>query len=180
MSLKKLSASGLIALTLCLCCAFSVAPKQPQDQDGPKDLTISRDYMSVPPLTILNARRTDEGLIVEVQNTGPAPIEYFELHLINSRVWAGRNSLTEQFRDDPRNLEQEELSLAPQEVRTFQFPVKSSGDGISVEMVLLSNGQGWFKYVWLKKLDTANENGMLWTVDNEETQRKKIRGRIVR
>ena len=112
--------------------------------------------------------------------TPARPIEYFELHLINSRVWAGRNSLTEQFRDDPRNLEQEELSLAPQEVRTFQFPVKSSGDGISVEMVLLSNGQGWFKYVWLKKLDTANENGMLWTVDNEETQRKKIRGRIVR
>ena len=52
--------------------AFSEIPKQPQDQDGPKDLTISRDYMSVPPLTILNARRTEEGLTVEVQNTGPA------------------------------------------------------------------------------------------------------------
>jgi len=175
---KKLSAVGLVALALCLCCAFSVVPKTTKAQDEPQDLTVQERYMTEPPLAILNARRTDEGLTVEVQNKGLAPIEYFELNLIGACVWEGRNSLTEQFRDDPRNLEQEELSLAPKEVRTFQFPVKKSGNVISVEMVLLSNGQGWFKHLWLKKLDNANENGMLWAVDNEETKRKLVGRRI--
>jgi hypothetical protein len=172
MSLKKLSASGLVALTLCLCCAFSVVPSKPQDQDGPKDLTVMQDPMSIAPLAILNARRTDEGLSVEVQNRGLAPIEYFELHLSDRRVWAGRNSVSERHRDDPRNLEQPVLSLAPQEVRTFHFPVKSSGDGIKIEFVFLSNGQGWFQGVWLRKLDKANERGILWGIDHEENRRR--------
>jgi hypothetical protein len=153
----------------------SFVSKQPQEQEGPKDLTISPDYMSVPPLTILNARRTDEGLTVEVQNNGLAPIEYFELHLSGSRVWAGRNSLDVTHRDHPKNLEQPVLSLAPQEVRTFQFPVKSNGDGIRIEIVFLSNGQGWFQGFWLRKLDKARENGMLWNVDHEESKRRMIR-----
>src|SRR5262245_35636524 len=102
---KKLSATGLIALALC----FSVIPINAQAQDGPQDLTVQERYMTEPPLAILNARRTDEGLTVEVQNRGLAPIEYFELHMQGSRVWAGRNSIDLRHLNHPKNAEQAEL-----------------------------------------------------------------------
>jgi len=91
----------------------SFVSKQPQDQDKPQDLTVQERYMTEPPLAILNARRTDEGLTVEVQNRGLAPVEYFELHMAGTRVFAGRNSIDVRHLNHPKNLEQEPLSLAP-------------------------------------------------------------------
>jgi len=172
---KKLSATGLIAVALCFCIAFLAVPKTTKAQDGPQVLTVQERYMTEPPLTILNARRTDEGLTVEVQNRGLAPIEYFELHLSSARVWAGRNSLHENHLNHPKNLEQVELSLAPQEVRTFQFLVKEGGSFIKIELVLLSNGQGWMQELWLKKLDKPRANGMLWGIDLDENERRGMR-----
>jgi hypothetical protein len=140
-----------------------------------QDLEIMQSAISVCPLVILNARRTDEGLSVEVQNTSMFPVEYFELHMERSRVWAGRNSLTERLLTHPKNLEQAELHLAPQEVRTFQFPTRGQGNSIKVEIVLLSNGQGWTQDIWLKKLEKPSERGMLWGVDKEESEKHWIR-----
>jgi len=149
--------------------------RQPQTQDGPQDLTVQQRYMTEPTLAILNARRTDEVLTVEVQNRGIALIEYFELHLGGVRVSACINSTTESLRDDPKNLVQAELSLAPQEVRTFQFPVKGGESFLKIETVLLSNGQGWHREVWMKKLDKPNERGALWMFDADENERRGLR-----
>lgn len=149
--------------------------RQPEAQDGPQVLTVQERYMTEPPLAILNARRNGDELSVEVQNRGLAPIEYFELHIGGVRVSAGRNSTTESQRDDPKNLGQTELSLAPQEVRTFQFPVKGGGSFLKIETVLLSNGQGWNHEVWLKKLDKPNERGALWGFDPDENERRGMR-----
>ena len=144
MSSKKLSAVGLIALALCLCCAFSVVPTMTKAQDGPEEMRLQQHYATEPPMAILNARRTDEELTVEVQNRGLAPIEYFELEVdINIRLKAGRNSMSKSLRDDPENIERAALSLAPQEVRTFQFPIQGGGIYLKIETVLLSDGQGW-------------------------------------
>ena len=139
-------------------------------------MTLQQRYVTEPPLTILNARRTDKELTVEVQNRGLAPIEYFELEVdINIRVKAGRNSTTESLRDDPKNLEQAELSLAPQEVRTFQFPIQGGGIFLKIETVLLSNGRGWNHEIYLKKLDKPAERGGLWGFDYNENERRGMR-----
>src|SRR5262249_3854637 len=148
--------------------------RQPQTQDGPQDLTIQQRYMTDPPLALFNARLTDDELTVEVQQTGRAPIEYVELDL-GVRVRAGRNSMTKSLNDDPENLERAVLSLAPQEIRTFQFPIVGGGGHLKIETVLLSNGQGWTHEFYLKRLDKPNEHGTLWGFDPDENERRGFR-----
>ena len=173
---KKLSAVGLVGLALCLCCAFSAVPKMTKAQDGPQKMTLQQRYVTEPPLTILNARRTDKELTVEVQNRGLAPVEYFELEVdINIRLKAGRNTLRVSLRGDPENFERVALSLAPQEIRTFQFPIQGGGIFLKIETVLLSNGQGWTHDFYLKRLDKANEHGVLWVFDPDENERRGMR-----
>ena len=96
-----------------------VVSRQPEAQDGPQVLTVQERYMTEPPLTILNARRTDEELTVEVQNKG-------------------------------------------------------GGSFIKIETVLLSNGKCWNHEVYLKRLDKANEHGMLWGFDPDENERRGL------
>jgi len=173
---KKLSAVGLIGLALCLCCVLSAVPKMTKAQDGPQEMTLQQRYVTEPPLTILNARRTDRELMVEVQNRGLAPIEYFELEVdINIRLKVGRNTLSKSLRDDPENLERAAFSLAPQEIRTVQFPIQGGGIFLKIETVLLSNGQGWNHDFYMKRLDKANEHGVLWVFDYDENERRGMR-----
>jgi len=173
---KKLSAVGLVGLALCLCCAFSAVPKMTKAQDGPQKMTLQQRYVTEPPLTILNARRTDKELTVEVQNRGLAPIEYFELEVdINIRLKAGLNSMSKGLRDDPENLERAALSLAPQEIRKFQFPIQGGGIFLKIETVLLSNDQWWTHDFYLKRLDKPNSRGQLWAFDYDENERRGMR-----
>ena len=58
---------------------------------------------------------------------------------------------------------------------TFQFPVKGGGSFLKIETVLLSNGHGWRREVWMKKLNKANERGALWGFDYDENERRGMR-----
>ncbi len=170
MSKKFTLATALCVLALC--CGFVFK----KHHAAPQAITVVTRSATVVPITILSAIPTASGLAVQVRNDADAQVEYFELRLEGCRVWAGRSTIDVETVNHPKWFKQELLILKPGETRTFDFPdIKIKTSTIYVYMVLLSNGKGFLKGGWLKKLDKAKADGLLWDADSEETAKHLIK-----
>lgn len=169
---RKFSIVSFMTLVLGISCLSSPSKSSPPTAQS-DELLIQRTGLIAPPVSILNAKRDPEGLSVEAQNNSTFVVEYFEFQVgRGSRVMLGRNSLSEKFTKHPEYAKTPELRFGPGEIRVFRFSAPQSAENtISVKVVLLLNGQGWLNGVWLKKLDKADERGLLWGVDKEENKR---------
>ncbi len=169
--MKKISiaASALFALTLC--CGFAL--KNPQA--APQELTVEKSKLSYAPISIIGATSIATGITVTVRNDAAVPVTYFELHMGDCRVWAGQGAFDRQTLNHPKYAQQTALSLASGETRAFDFPIKTKGATIRIYLVFLSNGQGYWKDRWLRKRDMARPDGLLWDIDNQETEKHAVK-----
>ncbi len=168
--MKKISIAASALFALALCCGFALKRSQ-----AAQELTVLKSKLSDAPITILSAISTASGVTIQVRNDAAAPVTYFELRMEDCRIWAGQGAFDRQTLNHPKYAEQTPLNLTPGETRTFDFPVKTSRSTIRIYLVFLSNGQGYFKDRWLRKLDRTEPGGLLWQADGEETERHRVK-----
>jgi hypothetical protein len=166
---KRFTVAGFATILLFAVCGFTSKKSQANDE-----IKITTRTATVVPLTIVSAIQDGSNVTVEARNDADHPIEYFELRLGSVPVSVGQSTMDEQSLNHPNRGSKAPLSLAPGETRSFDFPVKSKVLSVYVYTVLLSNGKGFIKGFWIKKLDKAKPDGLLWDLDKEETKKRML------